>query len=58
MDWLQTDDAIRTLKAVGLVMFFTIFSGVLLWVLLRKRSEIRRWSELPLDDDPPSRDSE
>lgn len=52
MDWLQTDSAIQLLKAAALVLFFAIFSGVLLWVTLRKRGEVRHWSELPLDDEP------
>lgn len=54
MDWLQNDASIQLLKNVALVLFFAIFSGVVLWLLLRKNSEIRRWSRLPLEDEPPS----
>lgn len=54
MDWLQTDAAIEALKTTGLVMFVVLFTGVLLWLAMRKQSDIRRWSELPLDDDPPA----
>lgn len=53
MDWLQNDANIQLLKNIALVLFFVIFSGVVLWLLLRKNSEIRRWSRLPLEDDPP-----
>lgn len=58
IDWLQTDAAIQLLKTIGLVLFFAIFCGVVLWVVLRKRSEIKRWSELPLDDDPAANSNE
>ncbi|QDU55757.1 cbb3-type cytochrome c oxidase subunit 3 [Aeoliella mucimassa] len=53
MDWLQTEQAVDLLKKAGLVLFVAIFAGVVLWLLLRKKSEITRWSELPLEDDPP-----
>ncbi len=52
MDWLQSDHAIQVIKNIGLVMFVAIFAGVSLWVLLQRRSNVQRWSELPLDDDP------
>jgi cbb3-type cytochrome oxidase subunit 3 len=58
MNWLQTDDAIQVLKTIGLMLFFAIFTGVLLWVMLQRRSKIRRWSELPLDDEPPKAESD
>lgn len=53
MDWLQTDEAIQLIKTAGLLAFFSIFCGVLIWVTFRKRKEVQRWSRLPLDDDPP-----
>ena len=39
----------------GLVIFVAIFAGMILWVLTRKRSQVERWSKLPLhtDDEPP-----
>ncbi|WP_442485720.1 cbb3-type cytochrome c oxidase subunit 3 [Aeoliella sp. SH292] len=51
MNWLQTDAAIDTIKTTGLVMFVAIFVGVLIWLAMRKQSDIDRWSKLPLDDD-------
>lgn len=52
MDWLQTDDAIQLLKTIGLLLFFAIFTGVVLWVVLQRKSKIRRWAALPLEDEP------
>ena len=54
MDWLQTEQAVDLLKKVGLVAFVTIFTGVVLWLLFRKKSDIKHWSNLPLEDEPPS----
>lgn len=50
MGWLQTDSAIQILKAIGLVMFVGIFTGVVIWLSFRKRKEIDHWSHLPLED--------
>ena len=54
MDWLQTDQAMQLLSKASLVAFFTIFCGAVIWLAFRKRSEVQRWSRLPLDDDPPN----
>ena len=57
MDWLQTDDAIQLLKTIGLLLFFAIFTGVVLWVILQRKSKIRRWAALPLEDEPKKGDA-
>lgn len=50
MSWLQTDSAIQVLKTIGLVIFVAIFTGVVIWLAFRKRTEIKHWSQLPLDE--------
>lgn len=50
IEWLQNDASIQLLKNIAMVLFFVVFSGVVLWLLLRKNSEIRRWSRIPLED--------
>lgn len=52
MEWLQNDASIQLLKNIALVLFFSVFTGVIVWLLFRKNSDIRRWSRLPLDDEP------
>lgn len=51
IDWLQTDAAMQLFKNIGLVLFFGIFTAVVIWLLVQRRSRIRRWSQLPLEDD-------
>jgi len=36
---------------VGLVVFFTVFVGVCVWVFTRRRGTVDRWAGLPLDGD-------
>ncbi|MCO6048020.1 hypothetical protein NG895_29305 [Aeoliella sp. ICT_H6.2] len=57
MEWLQNDASIQLLKNIALVLFFSVFTGVIVWLLFRKNSDIRRWSRLPLDDEPKQDDS-
>lgn len=52
---LMSETGLEWFASAGLVMFVAIFSGVLLWTLLRSRTEVHRWSQLPLDDKPPQR---
>lgn len=35
---------------IGLVLFVATFVGITIWTLSRSRSQIDRWSSLPLDD--------
>lgn len=37
---------------VGLVIFFGVFVAVSVRTFTRSRSEIRSWSQLPLEDEP------
>lgn len=39
-----------TLAVIGLVVFFTVFLGVVAWVLTRSRRQVDRWASLPLAD--------
>ena len=36
---------------IGLVVFVTVFLGVVAWVATRGRKQIDTWSRLPLSDD-------
>ncbi|MCA9297343.1 MAG: cbb3-type cytochrome c oxidase subunit 3 [Phycisphaerales bacterium] len=39
---------------IALIIFFTVFIGVLLWVVLRRRGAFDHVARIPLDDDPPA----
>lgn len=39
-------------STVGLVIFVAVFVGVCVWALTRSRRQVKRWSELPLSEDP------
>ena len=41
----------NTLGVTAMVIFFTTFVALGVWVLLQKRDEVSRWSNLPLADD-------
>ena len=36
----------------GLVIFFLTFLAISIWALTRRSDEIRRWSEVPINDEP------
>ncbi|QDU91025.1 Cbb3-type cytochrome oxidase component FixQ [Pirellulimonas nuda] len=39
----------------GLVVFVTVFLGVVAWTLTRRKKQVDRWARLPLsDEDEPS----
>ena len=40
------------LGEAGLVTFFTVFVGMTVWAMTRRRQEIDRWSALPLEGEP------
>jgi cbb3-type cytochrome oxidase subunit 3 len=40
------------LSSIALVIFFSVFLLVTLWVLTRKRKTVNRWASIPLHDDP------
>lgn len=40
------------LKQVALLVFFAIFVGAVIWILMRPQKEIDREARIPLDDDP------
>ena len=44
------DLGLGTLAVIGLVVFFTVFLGVVAWVLTRSRRQVDRWASLPLAD--------
>lgn len=50
-----SDGSLSEFATVGLVLFVAVFLGTTVWVLTRRKSQVRRWSRLPLaeDDDPP-----
>jgi len=43
-----------TLKTAAMVVFFAVFMGILLWLVLSKSSTFRRMSRLPLEEEPPT----
>ncbi len=49
-DWLG-EDWLGVLSTTGMLIFFTVFVGVLIWIATRSRRQIDRWSKLPLEDD-------
>jgi hypothetical protein len=38
---------------VGLVIFTVVFVVIVLRAVMAKRADVKRWSELPLDDSQP-----
>ncbi|MGD0770412.1 MAG: hypothetical protein ABSB42_19685 [Tepidisphaeraceae bacterium] len=42
---------VSRLGEIGLLMFFAIFVIFTTWAFSRSRSQIRQWSNLPLDPD-------
>ena len=46
-----SESAFANLKTVLLVIFFTAFVGLLIWLAVTKTSKFNRTSRLPLDDD-------
>ena len=43
-----------TLKTAAMIVFFAMFVGILLWLVLSNSSTFRRMSRLPLEEDPPA----
>lgn len=37
----------------GLIIFFTVFVGVMLWAFTRSRKTIHNWALIPLEDGQP-----
>jgi len=48
-DVLQGMD-IRWLSNIGMVIFLLTFVAICVWALTRKRSDVTRWNNLPLDE--------
>lgn len=42
----------ETYSSIALVIFVAVFVLTTIWVLTRRRSTVKRWSNLPLEDDP------
>jgi len=38
-------------SSVALVIFLTVFFGVTVWVMTRRKKTVAHWSSLPLEDD-------
>ncbi len=41
-----------SLGVVALLIFVTLFTGVVVWVLFRPRTQIANWSRIPLEEEP------
>jgi cbb3-type cytochrome oxidase subunit 3 len=39
------------LSTTGMLIFFAVFVGVVIWIVTRSRRQIDRWSKLPLEDE-------
>ncbi|TWT29394.1 Cbb3-type cytochrome oxidase component FixQ [Posidoniimonas corsicana] len=37
-------------SVIGMLIFLTVFLGVVFWVATRSRRQVNDWSRLPLDD--------
>lgn len=46
---LQAMD-LRWMSNIGLVIFAFTFAVICLWALTRKRTDVARWNNLPLDE--------
>jgi cbb3-type cytochrome oxidase subunit 3 len=42
---------VRWMSNIGLLMFVVVFIAICLWAITRKRAEVTRWNNLPLDDE-------
>lgn len=38
---------------IGLVIFAVVFVSIVLRAMFARRSDIKRWAEIPLNDSPP-----
>lgn len=48
---LQTLGGIANYGILSLVLFCVVFSGVILWACIQKKSHLDRMARAPLDDD-------
>ena len=48
-DVLRHAPDLATWAEMGLVIFFAVFIGAVVWALTRPRKEVRQWAALPLD---------
>jgi cytochrome c oxidase cbb3-type subunit 4 len=51
-DTLQNIGGVGLYGIISICLFFAVFTGMLIWVLLLKKNYVKEMSELPLQDDP------
>ena len=45
-----SESLVSVTSVAGLVIFFSVFVGILIWLATRSRKQVDRWSRLPLKD--------
>ena len=49
---LAADSDYPILKVIGTLMFVAIFLGVVIWLLVSRKDEFEKTSQIPLQDEP------
>ena len=50
MNPANTEGLLQVTSVGGMLIFLSVFTGVVVWVLTRRRGEVDDWSHLPLED--------
>jgi hypothetical protein len=54
---LSSIGGIGTYGVISICIFFTFFTGMLVWVFSLRRSQVEACGQLPLDEGVPARDA-
>lgn len=46
----MSENLVGITSVAGLLIFFTVFVGIFIWLLTRSKKQVDRWSRLPLKD--------
>ncbi|HMO25885.1 MAG TPA: cbb3-type cytochrome c oxidase subunit 3 [Tepidisphaeraceae bacterium] len=44
-------ETVSVLSSIGLLIFFTVFLGIIIWAFTRSKRTVDRWSKLPLGEE-------
>lgn len=44
-------ETVTLLSSIGLLIFFAVFLGIIIWAFTRSKRSVDRWSKLPLGND-------
>ena len=55
---LENINGVAIWPIIALVIFFAIFTAVIVWAVFMKQKKVDHLSNLPLESDPPQRDGD